>query len=69
MDKDGYEQYRYDGSMDVKKRTRAIQEFKEPSEVKGPKIMIVSLKAGGVGLNVGFFMPPWVFIDVTCYAS
>lgn len=37
--------------MDVKKRSEAISGFKESSDE--PKVLIVSLKAGGVGLNVG----------------
>lgn len=36
--------------MDIKKRSAAIAEFKQ-SERK-PKVLIISLKAGGVGLNV-----------------
>ena len=42
--------YRFDGSMDVKKRNEAITEFKSSS--REAKVLIVSLKAGGVGLNV-----------------
>jgi DNA repair protein RAD5 len=45
--------YRFDGSMDVKKRNAAIKEFREPSQ--HPKVLIISLKAGGVGLNVGLY--------------
>jgi len=36
--------------MDVKKRSAAISEFKQ--DERKPKVLIVSLKAGGVGLNV-----------------
>jgi SNF2 family DNA or RNA helicase len=36
--------------MDVRKRTAAITDFKAPSRC--PKVLVVSLKAGGVGLNV-----------------
>lgn len=36
--------------MDLKKRNEAVSEFKEPS--KQPKVLIVSLKAGGIGLNL-----------------
>ncbi|KAF8899229.1 DNA repair protein RAD5 [Infundibulicybe gibba] len=50
LKREGYEHYRFDGSMDVKKRTAAISEFKAPS--RKPKVLIVSLKAGGVGLNL-----------------
>ncbi|KAH7915692.1 SNF2 family N-terminal domain-containing protein, partial [Hygrophoropsis aurantiaca] len=50
LDRERLTWYRFDGSMDVRKRTAAISEFKK-SERK-PKILIVSLKAGGVGLNL-----------------
>lgn len=36
--------------MDIKKRNASINGFKAPS--RSPKVLIVSLKAGGVGLNV-----------------
>jgi DNA repair protein RAD5 len=36
--------------MDIKKRNDAVSEFKSAS--RKPKVLIVSLKAGGVGLNV-----------------
>lgn len=36
--------------MDLKKRNAAISEFKQNE--RKPKVLIVSLKAGGVGLNV-----------------
>ncbi|TCD62159.1 DNA helicase rad5 [Steccherinum ochraceum] len=42
--------YRFDGTMDIKKRQAAVTGFKEPS--REPKVMIISLKAGGVGLNL-----------------
>ena len=42
--------YRFDGSMDIKRRNEAITEFKVAS--RKPKVLIISLKAGGVGLNV-----------------
>jgi DNA repair protein RAD5 len=38
--------------MDIKKRNEAVSEFKYAS--RKPKVLIVSLKAGGVGLNVSF---------------
>lgn len=53
LQRDGFDQYRFDGTMDVKKRSTMISEFKEPSQ--SPKVMIISLKAGGVGLNVRAF--------------
>ncbi len=48
--RDRFESHRYDGSMDVKKRSAAINAFKENS--REPKVLVISLKAGGVGLNV-----------------
>jgi DNA repair protein RAD5 len=45
--------YRFDGSMDIKKRNEAVSEFRSAS--RKPKVLIVSLKAGGVGLNVSFW--------------
>ncbi|XP_069831488.1 helicase-like transcription factor [Dendropsophus ebraccatus] len=42
---------RLDGSMTQKKRTEAIQSF-QSSDVDSPTIMLLSLKAGGVGLNL-----------------
>lgn len=42
--------------MDIKKRNAAIAGFRAPSEE--PKVFIISLKAGGVGLNVRMFVNP-----------
>ena len=42
--------YRLDGSTEIKKRHQAIAQFKEPS--REAKVFLLSLKAGGVGLNV-----------------
>ena len=39
--------------MDVKKRNEAIAGFKASS--RDAKVLIISLKAGGVGLNVSSF--------------
>jgi DNA repair protein RAD5 len=50
LQRESFDQYRFDGSMDIKKRNAAISEFKSSS--RKPKVLIVSLKAGGVGLNV-----------------
>ena len=54
LEREGLPWYRFDGSMDVKKRNEAVSGFKAPS--REAKVLIISLKAGGVGLNVGF--PP-----------
>lgn len=45
-----FDHYRFDGTMDVKKKSSAISAFKAPSTQ--PKVLIISLKAGGVGLNL-----------------
>jgi len=46
---------RFDGTMDLKKRQAAIQTFKDPNGPDGrptPMVLLISLKAGGVGLNL-----------------
>lgn len=50
MEREEIDHYRFDGTMDVKKKSAAISEFKSLSQK--PKVLVVSLKAGGVGLNV-----------------
>lgn len=50
LDREHLAWYRFDGSMDIRKRSATIAEFKQ-NERKS-KVLIVSLKAGGVGLNV-----------------
>ena len=50
MEREDLEWHRFDGTMDIKKRNAAVTGFKVPS--REPKVLIVSLKAGGVGLNV-----------------
>ncbi|CAI5483785.1 unnamed protein product [Closterium sp. Yama58-4] len=52
---------RLDGSMAQQQRERAINEFRENPKVE---VLLVSLKAGGVGLNLtaashAFVMDPW----------
>lgn len=47
----GFSFVRLDGSMSQKKRTQVIQEFQSSAE-DSPVIMLLSLKAGGVGLNL-----------------
>ncbi|XP_067334713.1 helicase-like transcription factor isoform X1 [Channa argus] len=47
----GFSFVRLDGAMTQKRRTQVIQEF-QSSEVNSPVIMLLSLKAGGVGLNL-----------------
>ena len=46
---------RFDGTMDLKKRHAAIKAFKDPKGPDGrlrPMVLLISLKAGGVGLNL-----------------
>ncbi|KAG6874399.1 hypothetical protein C0995_015135 [Termitomyces sp. Mi166 len=50
LDREKYDHYRFDGSMDINKKNVAVAEFKAPS--RKPKILVISLKAGGVGLNL-----------------
>lgn len=50
LDREHLTWYRFDGSMDMRKRSAAIAEFKQNE--RKPKVLIISLKAGGVGLNV-----------------
>ncbi|KAF9074978.1 SNF2 family N-terminal domain-containing protein [Rhodocollybia butyracea] len=50
MERENFDHYRYDGTLDVKKRHAVITAFKEES--KKPKVLCISLKAGGVGLNL-----------------
>uniref|UniRef100_UPI0037E857EC helicase-like transcription factor n=1 Tax=Semicossyphus pulcher TaxID=241346 RepID=UPI0037E857EC len=47
----GFSFVRLDGTMSQKKRTQVIQEF-QSSAADSPSIMLLSLKAGGVGLNL-----------------
>jgi DNA repair protein RAD5 len=49
--RDHFAFYRFDGEMSIKKKAAAVEEFTHPSQ--SGKVYIVSLKAGGVGLNVG----------------
>ncbi|KAL4070532.1 SNF2 family N-terminal domain-containing protein [Scleroderma citrinum] len=50
LDRECLNWYRFDGTMDTKKRSAAIAEFKQNE--RKPKILLISLKAGGVGLNL-----------------
>ncbi|XP_026195328.1 helicase-like transcription factor [Anabas testudineus] len=47
----GFSYVRLDGTMSLKKRTQVIQEFQSSAD-SSPVIMLLSLKAGGVGLNL-----------------
>lgn len=56
--------YRLDGSTEVKKRHHAIAEFNAPSRT--PKVFLLSLKAGGVGLNVCVSFGSLSFVSDFC---
>ena len=45
LQREDFDQYRFDGTMDIKKRNEAVSGFREPS--RRPKVLLVSLKAGG----------------------
>lgn len=47
----GFSFVRLDGTMSQKRRTQVIQEFQSSAD-NSPVIMLLSLKAGGVGLNL-----------------
>ena len=47
----GFEFVRLDGSMSAKQRATAIEMFSSKS-IDAPTVMLLSLKAGGVGLNL-----------------
>ncbi|KIJ52509.1 hypothetical protein M422DRAFT_202622 [Sphaerobolus stellatus SS14] len=48
--RDGFAFYRFDGEMNVRRKAEAVEQFTRPS--RSGKVFIVSLKAGGVGLNL-----------------
>lgn len=50
--RDEFSFFRFDGEMSVKNKAAAVEEFTKPS--RNGKVFVVSLKAGGVGLNVCF---------------
>lgn len=50
LKREGFPGYRLDGSLSQKQRTQVLQEFAEQSS--RPKVFAISLKAGGVGLNL-----------------
>ena len=53
VQRDGFDWYRLDGSTEIRKRQQVITAFSSLS--RQPKVMLLSLKAGGVGLNVRFY--------------
>lgn len=49
LERESFRSLRYDGQMDREERSSVIKRFKKHG---GPNILIVSLKCGGVGLNL-----------------
>ena len=47
----GFKLVRLDGSMNLRQRTAAIEAFSDNAD-DSPTVMLLSLKAGGVGLNL-----------------
>ncbi|GFP95905.1 putative swi/snf-related matrix-associated actin-dependent regulator of chromatin subfamily a member 3-like 3 [Phtheirospermum japonicum] len=61
LKKRGFEFLRFDGKLAQKQRARVLHEF---AETKGKTVMLMSLKTGGVGLNLTaasnvFLVDPW----------
>jgi len=51
LQESGFKFVRLDGSMTIRRRTDAITSFSDKS-ADSPTVMLLSLKAGGVGLNL-----------------
>ena len=52
MDQCGVASLSFVGSMKTPERDEAIAKFNKPAEEGSPRIMFISLKCGGVGLNL-----------------
>jgi DNA repair protein RAD5 len=55
---------RFDGTMSQAKREKVLAEFKRPCDQKGASLMLISLRCGGVGLNLTmartvYLLDPW----------
>ncbi|KAL7421932.1 hypothetical protein Q5752_003704 [Cryptotrichosporon argae] len=62
LDDEGIKSVRFDGSMNAKQRQQVIASFQQPG--RGPRVMLISLKSGAVGLNLTaasnvFLCDPW----------
>ncbi|MQL99268.1 hypothetical protein Taro_031986 [Colocasia esculenta] len=60
----GFRVLRLDGSMNMKKRTEVIKELGQNSEEGAPTVLLASLKASGVGINLTaasrvYLLEPW----------
>lgn len=63
LPKDSIAVYKFDGRLSLKERNVILKQFKEKDFSK-QKVLLLSLKAGGVGLNLtcashAFMMDPW----------
>lgn len=61
LTEEGHQTVRFDGSMSQQQRSSVLETFRTSKE---PLVMLISLKAGGVGLNLvsaqqAFMMDPW----------
>ncbi|KIV93213.1 hypothetical protein PV10_04448 [Exophiala mesophila] len=66
LTKHGFEHLRFDGTMPQKVRAQVIRAFsaENSSDPKAPRVLLLSLRAGGVGLNLTaasrcYMMDPW----------
>ena len=66
LTKHGFSHLRFDGTMSQKVRAQVIRAFsaENSSDPKAPRVLLLSLRAGGVGLNLTaanrcFMMDPW----------
>ncbi|KAK5044811.1 DNA helicase rad5 [Exophiala bonariae] len=66
LNKHGFEHLRFDGTMSQKIRAQVIRSFsaENASDPKAPRVLLLSLRAGGVGLNLTaanycYMMDPW----------
>ena len=48
----GYRYTRLDGTMNTRARSDVIAEFQDTEAEDGPTVLLLSLRAGGVGLNL-----------------
>lgn len=62
----GFEHLRFDGTMSQKVRSQVLRAFSAENahDPKAPRVLLLSLRAGGVGLNLTaanrcFMMDPW----------
>ena len=49
---EGYRYTRLDGTMNTRARSDVIAEFQDTEAEDGPTVLLLSLRAGGVGLNL-----------------